>query len=85
MIGELIKEKRESAGLTQSQLAQKLGYDSPQFVSLVERGLSKPPYEMIGKLVVLVGLPEKRIIKFLNNEFSSELLSEIEKGKEAVK
>lgn len=85
MIGELIKEKREAAGMTQAQLAQKLGYDSPQFVSLIERGLSKAPYELIGKCVVILGLPEKKIISQLNQEFLNDLTSEISAGKESVK
>jgi transcriptional regulator with XRE-family HTH domain len=85
MIGELIKEKRELAGMTQLELAQKLGYESPQFVSLIERGLSKPPYSLIGKCVVILGLPEKAIVSQLKQAFMDELTSEIYKGKEAVK
>jgi transcriptional regulator with XRE-family HTH domain len=83
MIGELIKEKRELAGMTQLELAQKLGYESPQFVSLIERGLSKAPYELIGKCVVILGLPEKQIVSQLKQAFLDELTSEINQGKES--
>jgi transcriptional regulator with XRE-family HTH domain len=85
VIGELIKEKRELAGMTQLELAQKLGYESPQFVSLIERGLSKAPYELIGKCVVILGLPEKAIVSQLKQAFMDELTSEIDKGKGSVK
>lgn len=81
MIGQMIKEKRETAGLTQLELSKKLGYESPQFLSLIERGLSKPPYALIGKCVVILGLPEKKIISQLNQEFLSELNEGISKGK----
>lgn len=35
---QFVKEAREKAGLTQGQVAKKLKYTSPQFISNVERG-----------------------------------------------
>lgn len=45
-IGNRIKIARERAGLTQEQLAEKIG-KSTQFVSVVERGVAGPSLETI--------------------------------------
>lgn len=71
--------------MTQLELSRKLGYETLQFVSLMERGRSKVPANVIGKLVVILGLPEKKIISQLNQEFLNDLTSEISAGKESVK
>lgn len=42
-IGKKMKELRKEAGLSQGQLAKKLGYGSSQFISNWERNISKPP------------------------------------------
>lgn len=52
-IGQLIKTARTGAGLTQAQLAQKLGYSSPQFVSNWERAESLPPISTMPKIAKL--------------------------------
>ena len=47
--GKKIKEAREKAGLTQSQLAEAVGTTS-QNISQYERGLRKPKYETLLKI-----------------------------------
>lgn len=47
--GKKIKEAREKAGLTQSQLAEAIGTTS-QNISQYERGLRKPKYETLLKI-----------------------------------
>lgn len=80
-LGQLIRDARTKKGLTQLQLGIELGYKSMQFVSLFERGLSKVPFKVIGKLVLILGINEKSISKALTTEFQAELADQIEKGK----
>lgn len=80
-IGERIRKAREKSGMTQFQLARKLGFGSSQFVSLFERGLSKVPNDVLGKLVVILGLPEKKLIKQIVAEYNENLVDEIHRGK----
>jgi transcriptional regulator with XRE-family HTH domain len=47
---KFLKEKREQAGLSQKQVADKLGYTTPQFVSNWERGVSSPPLKTLKKI-----------------------------------
>ena len=49
-IGALIKTARTAAGLAQAELATKLGYSSPQFISNWERAESLPPIHTLPKI-----------------------------------
>lgn len=54
-IGEAIKAARRAAGLTQAELAQKLGV-TPQTVSQYERGLINPKIETLQKFADALGV-----------------------------
>lgn len=45
-----LKRLREKAGLSQSEVAEAMGYESGQFISNWERGISHPPIKDIRKL-----------------------------------
>lgn len=50
MLAEFLKNKRLNAGLSQRDVADKLGYSTPQFISNWERGVSHPPISALKKL-----------------------------------
>jgi transcriptional regulator with XRE-family HTH domain len=83
-LGALVREHRQKAGMTQLELSNKLGYESMQFVSLFERGLSKIPLKVIGKLVVILGIPEKKVTKALIDSLTIEINEQIKEGKKSV-
>ena len=83
-LGALVREYRQRANMTQLELANRLGYESMQFVSLFERGLSKIPLKVIGKLVIILGIPEKKITKNIIDTFANEVISQIDEGKRSV-
>jgi transcriptional regulator with XRE-family HTH domain len=76
-IGSLIRMARESQRMSQIELAKKLGYSSPQFVSLFERGASKVPVETLGQILEILGLDERKFIKLLVTDFKKRILHEI--------
>lgn len=80
IIGEMIRKQRQKQGMTQLELSLKLGYESMQFVSLIERGLSKTPYKIIGQLGYLIELDIKKCMKLLKQDFESNVLNEIQSG-----
>ena len=43
IVGRYLREQRVKSSLTQSQVAESLGYTSPQFISNIERGLCSAP------------------------------------------
>ena len=46
-LGPFLKKARSKMGLSQRDVADKLGYTSPQFISNVERGLCSPPLKKL--------------------------------------
>ena len=54
-IGKILREAREAKGLTQGDIATKLGI-TKQGVSLIEHGRSKPPLDRLEAFASLVGV-----------------------------
>ncbi len=71
-IGSIIKKYRVEAGLTQMGLAQKLGYEIPQFISLIENGHSKAPLNVVAQLIQIIDIPEQIILAALTESYTAE-------------
>jgi transcriptional regulator with XRE-family HTH domain len=84
-LGILIRNYRQDKQMTQLDLSRKLGYESTQFVSLFERGLSKVPNNVLGQLIVILGIPEKTILEVLLKDYEVSLKSEISTGKKIAR
>lgn len=59
------KEAREKAGLTQKEVAQTLGYSSPQFISNWERGVCGVPMSALRELIRLYSLKTSEVIDLI--------------------
>lgn len=64
-LGRFFCQKRQDARLTQRDVANKLGYTSPQFISNWERGLSQPPYDVLPEIANLYAIPPQDIIDIM--------------------
>lgn len=64
-LGQYLKEKRVSAGLTQTELASKLGEVHTQFVSNWERGMCAPPNHCFQKLIEVLDLSRDKLVKVM--------------------
>ena len=64
-LGKYLREKRKSCGLSQSQVAEHLGYSNPQFISNFERGLCAPPIPKLRILIKLYDLPKDEVIQLM--------------------
>ena len=80
-IGQIIRTLREKKVLTQTDLALKLGYRTPQFVSLFERGLSKVPLETLGQLSVILNFPASHMMDLILRDFELEVSKKIKSGR----
>ncbi len=60
-IGSRIKAARQAAGLTQADLAAKIGSNHYQIISQYERGTRTPKYETIGKIADALGVPVAKL------------------------
>lgn len=79
--GEQLKNKRKESGISQSDLANKLGVHS-QTVSKWERGIMFPDVGQYGDIANALGMPLEKLLdqplgdKYYKGEFSVQLLSE---------
>lgn len=71
-IGEIIRNYRIKADLTQQELAKHLGYKIPQFISLIENGHSKVPLNIIAELVSVLKIPENVVLESLVSAYERE-------------
>ena len=57
IFGKYIKEIREEKGISQAELARRLGHKSNSYVRDIERGVFTPPKEKLGPLARALGVP----------------------------
>ena len=67
-LGSYLKKKRQTTGLTQAEVARKLSYASPQFISNFERGLCSPPLKNLKVLIDLYSIPVDEIVNLVIKE-----------------
>lgn len=72
-LAAFLKERRVEVGLTQSDVARKLGYSSPQFISNWERGLANPPVFILRDLTKMYKVSADQMFQLLLEEVKSDL------------
>lgn len=73
---EFLKQKRTDAGLTQAEVATRLGYSSSQFISNWERGLASPPVATLRELTKMYKVPADTMFDLLLAEVKTNLHKE---------
>lgn len=58
-LGLQIKRFRKECKLTQEELAEKIGVESPSFVSKIETGRASASYDLLGKIAAVFGIKIK--------------------------
>ncbi|HEY8573097.1 helix-turn-helix transcriptional regulator [Phenylobacterium sp.] len=71
--GRWLKGAREAAGLTQAELAERVGLRYYTFVSQVESGLGRLPIETQGAWAVALGQDPKEFARTLLRYYEPEL------------
>lgn len=64
-LAQFLKEKRTDAGLSQKDVATKLGYSTSQFISNWERGISQPPINTLKFLAKLYHVNSEEMFQVL--------------------
>lgn len=78
-LSRCLRQARIRAGFTQAELAQKLGYTSPQFVSNWERGVARPPLSKTKELIELLKMSKKTYIQVLLKDEKQNLIRELKR------
>jgi len=71
--GQWLKQAREAAGLTQAELAERVGLRYYTFVSQVEGGLGRVPIDVQGAWAEALGLETRDFAKRLLGYYEPEL------------
>jgi transcriptional regulator with XRE-family HTH domain len=72
-LADFMKQKRVAAGLSQGDVADKLGYTTPQFISNWERGVSRPPINVLKKLGDLYKISSEDLFEVVLSETIIEI------------
>ena len=83
-MGKAIKLKRMEKGISQAQIAEALGYSSPQFVSNWERGVSSPPMNALLVIIEMLGMDKVEVFELLMTEREKQLKTALNLSKSRV-
>ncbi len=78
-LGIYLKEKRENTQLSQGDVADLVGLESPQFISNIERGTCAIPNYILKAMISHYRINERELLVFmsdLNKEYYSHVLFE---------
>ncbi len=81
----IFKKYREAAELSQSEVAKRMGYSTPQFISNWERGVSTPPVKDIVKLAGIYKVSPFAMLDYLEDLEMSEVRNKFEKIRSKIK
>ncbi|MBL7555634.1 MAG: helix-turn-helix transcriptional regulator [Bdellovibrionaceae bacterium] len=84
-IAEIIRKRRIEMNMTQAQVSGLLGYDNCQFLSTIERGLSKCPVQTLGALSIILNIPQERFISILLTDYKNQLIDSLNAGSKMIK
>lgn len=80
-LGEYIQKTRKKQGLSQIELAKKIGSLKYQNISNWEQGSAGPSFENFVKLCEALNVPESEMLRVLNDEQNKIFKREIEEYK----
>ena len=83
-LGTFLKEARVARNLSQWDVAKKIGYSSPQFISNLERGISSPPLKLLRVLVDLYEISPRELVQVIAEEQERILKQNLVKLRKAL-
>jgi transcriptional regulator with XRE-family HTH domain len=72
-LADFLKQQRAAAGLSQGDVADKFGYSTPQFISNWERGVSRPPINVLKKIGELYKISAEDLFEVVLSETIFEI------------
>lgn len=74
-IGKRIKKRRESLGITQKEMASRLGFRTCQFISNIERGVASIPSAKIDEFANILELDPKDLANVVTESIKSKIIN----------
>ena len=73
-VGFFIKKRREKLGLSRRELAQKLGYKWPTFISMLENGAAQFPVHKWREYADVLSTPRHQFLRLVLATYFPEML-----------
>ncbi len=77
--GNYLRNLREKRRISQGEVAEVLGYKSPQFISNWERGIAAPPLKTLIKLAEIYNVEAEVLYKNFVQHINRQMLHEFKK------
>lgn len=77
-VAQFLTQALASSGKTQREIAQELGYDNANIITMFKQGLTKVPLAKAGSLAKALDVDPVFFFKLLLREYAPETLSAIE-------
>ena len=78
-LAQFLKEKRTQSGLSQKDVATKLGYSTSQFISNWERGISQPPINILRTLASMYKVAAEQMFNVLLEETMVQVRTDLKR------
>lgn len=78
-LAQFLKEKRTQSGLSQKDVATKLGYSTSQFISNWERGISQPPINTLRTLANMYKVTAEQMFNVLLEETMVQVQADLKR------
>lgn len=78
-LAQFLKDKRTHSGLSQKDVATKLGYSTSQFISNWERGISQPPINTLRTLAQMYNVSADQMFNVLLEETMVQVQADLKK------
>ena len=78
-LAQFLKEKRTLSGLSQKDVATKLGYSTSQFISNWERGVSQPPINTLHTLANMYKISAEQMFNVLLEETMIQVQADLKR------
>jgi transcriptional regulator with XRE-family HTH domain len=84
LVGSWITKRRELKGISQAQLAKRLGVNTAQSVSNIERGIAPLPHAHVSELSRALGVKRELVVNKVVEEFRKSWMAASGKTKKAA-
>ncbi len=78
-LAQFLKEKRTLSGLSQKDVATRLGYSTSQFISNWERGVSQPPINTLRTLANMYKISAEQMFSVLLEETMIQVQADLKR------
>lgn len=78
-LGEKIRVLRQKINITQQQMAEMIGVESPSYLSKIERGEASPSYELLARIAKTLGVSLKELFDISSETTKTKEMSALDK------